>query len=213
MLLKRRARRRLVGAIALVLLAVIVLPVVLDHEPKLVQHDLTVQIPSQDAGKFGARVLQKSETAATPGRTTGPAPAPESSGTMGKLEPSKPEAKAEASPKAAPKQPSESASKPPAGRKEPASRKATSEEKRALALLNDEAYVVPLGAFSNPDNAKQIREKVAAAGFQTYIEKIDARGVEQTRVRAGPFENRAAAEKARDKLKSLGIPVGQVSPR
>jgi len=40
-----------------------------------------------------------------------------------------------------------------------------------------------------------------------------ARGAEQTRLRAGPFDSRESAERARDKLKSLGIPVGQVTSR
>ena len=71
LMLKRRARRRLVGAIALVLLVVIVLPVVLDQEPKPVRHDLTVQIPSQDAGKFGVwtkadSIVQFDDLVATP---------------------------------------------------------------------------------------------------------------------------------------------------
>src|SRR3954471_12128515 len=74
LMLKRRARRRLVGAIALVLLVVVVLPIVLDQEPKPVRHDLTVQIPSQDAGKFGSRVLQTPSpaTEAAPAAAAGP---------------------------------------------------------------------------------------------------------------------------------------------
>jgi cell division septation protein DedD len=32
-------------------------------------------------------------------------------------------------------------------------------------------------------------------------------------VRAGPFTSRSAAENARDKLKSLGLEVGQVAQR
>jgi cell division septation protein DedD len=32
-------------------------------------------------------------------------------------------------------------------------------------------------------------------------------------VRAGPFKSRDAAEKARDKLKALGLEVGQVAQR
>ena len=55
--MKRRARRRLVGAIALVVFVVIALPIVLDSEPKPISQDLTIQIPSQDAGKFATRVL------------------------------------------------------------------------------------------------------------------------------------------------------------
>ncbi|CAN5228975.1 SPOR domain-containing protein [soil metagenome] len=45
---KKRARRRLVGAVALVLAVVIGLPMVLDSEPKQVADDITIQIPSRD---------------------------------------------------------------------------------------------------------------------------------------------------------------------
>jgi len=58
-LLRRRARRRLVGAIALVVLIVVLLPIILDQQPRPVTQTLTVQIPSQDedAGPFNTRVL------------------------------------------------------------------------------------------------------------------------------------------------------------
>jgi DedD protein len=55
--LRRRARRRLVGAIALVVLAVIVLPIIFDKEPKPVNQDIVIQIPSQNAGRFNSKVL------------------------------------------------------------------------------------------------------------------------------------------------------------
>jgi DedD protein len=45
---KKRARRRLVGAIALVLAAVIGLPMIFDSEPKPVADDITIQIPPKD---------------------------------------------------------------------------------------------------------------------------------------------------------------------
>lgn len=45
---KKRARRRLIGAIALVLAAVIGLPMILDSEPKPVVEDIVIQIPSKD---------------------------------------------------------------------------------------------------------------------------------------------------------------------
>jgi DedD protein len=44
---KQRARRRLVGAIALVLAAVIILPMVLDATPKPVTGDIAIDIPEQ----------------------------------------------------------------------------------------------------------------------------------------------------------------------
>jgi DedD protein len=193
LMLKRRARRRLVGAIALVLLVVVVLPIVLDQEPKPVRHDLTVQIPSQDAGKFGSRVLQ----APAPSKEAAPAAPAEQ----------KQEAKAaEAPPKAAARPAARPADRATSARKD-------DEAKRALALLNDSGYVVQIGVFANPDNAKQARDKAAAAGYATYIEKIQSKEGEQTRVRAGPFGSRESAEKARDKLKQLGMPVGQVTAK
>src|SRR5688572_25912301 len=45
---KKRARRRLVGAIALVLAAVIGLPMILDSEPKPLATDISIDIPSKD---------------------------------------------------------------------------------------------------------------------------------------------------------------------
>ncbi len=45
---KKRARRRLVGAIALVLAAIIGLPMILDSEPQPLAQDISIQIPSKD---------------------------------------------------------------------------------------------------------------------------------------------------------------------
>ena len=46
--LKRRGRRRLVGAVALVLAAVIVLPMVFDPEPKRADVAVSVRIPGEN---------------------------------------------------------------------------------------------------------------------------------------------------------------------
>jgi DedD protein len=45
---KKRARRRLVGAIALALAAAVGLPMLLDSEPKPLTHDIDIQIPAKD---------------------------------------------------------------------------------------------------------------------------------------------------------------------
>lgn len=45
---KKRARRRLVGAITITLAAVIVLPMIFDSEPQTVSQDLLIDIPSRD---------------------------------------------------------------------------------------------------------------------------------------------------------------------
>ncbi|HEY4802242.1 MAG TPA: SPOR domain-containing protein [Paraburkholderia sp.] len=52
---KQRARRRLVGAIALVLAAIVILPMVLDSHPKPVTDDIAIDIPSRPADKAAAR--------------------------------------------------------------------------------------------------------------------------------------------------------------
>ncbi len=48
--LKKRARRRLIGAVALAMLAAIVLPMVMDHQPAPPLRDIQVRIPSPDEG-------------------------------------------------------------------------------------------------------------------------------------------------------------------
>ena len=52
--LKRQARRRLIGAVALTTAIVVVLPMVLDNEPKPVGQDIELRIPNKD--KVGAFV-------------------------------------------------------------------------------------------------------------------------------------------------------------
>ena len=194
-LLKRRARRRLVGAIALVVLAVVVLPIILDQKPRPGPQELTVQIPRQDGGAFKTRVLP-------------PLPSPPAAAQKSEpVEASTPVDKPASVGPAAPKKES-----PQASQKARAKPK-TAEARRAEAALNDEAFVVPLGAFSNPDNAKQVRDRAASAGIKSYTEQVKGQQGEQTRVRAGPFSSRNAAEKARDKLKSLGLEVGAVAQR
>ncbi len=50
---KKRARRRLIGAVALTLAVVIVLPMILDSEPKPLNEDIAIQIPSKDQPASG----------------------------------------------------------------------------------------------------------------------------------------------------------------
>jgi DedD protein len=50
--LRRRARRRLVGAIVLALAAAVLLPLLLENDPKPLGEDVSIQIPPIDSGKF-----------------------------------------------------------------------------------------------------------------------------------------------------------------
>lgn len=62
---KKRARRRLVGAVALVLAVIIGLPMVLDSEPKPLAEDISIQIPPKDKVKTPNGAAKASETSAT----------------------------------------------------------------------------------------------------------------------------------------------------
>ena len=55
--LKRRARRRLIGAVALTTAVVVLLPMLLDSEPKPAGQDIELRIPDKDkAGEFAPRI-------------------------------------------------------------------------------------------------------------------------------------------------------------
>lgn len=56
-------------------------------------------------------------------------------------------------------------------------------------------YVVQLGVFSNPENARELVEHLAKRGIRAHME---------TRVQLGPFLNRAEAEKAQAEMRRLG---------
>ena len=183
--LKRRARRRLVGAIALVTFVVIILPLILDKEPGPAGPPLNVQIPNQESGGFTTRVAPPAiPMPAPPQATPVPAvPAPEKDTGI-------PVAKTEAPPPVA------AAPAPPAPQRVPA-----------------EAWVVALDAFSDAKNVKQLRARLTAAGVKSYTEPVKTSKGELTRVRAGPFPSREAAEKARAKLQGMGLKPGAVASR
>ena len=73
-------------------------------------------------------------------------------------------------------------------------------------------FVVQVVALNDPDKAKQMRDQIAAAGVKTYTEVVPTAKGNVTRVRAGPFASRGDAEKARDKLKGMGL-AGNVIPK
>jgi DedD protein len=88
--LRRRARRRLLGAIVLALAAAVIVPMLLESDPKPLGEDVSVRIPPEDNAKFvnrlsdkgaktsGKEVAAKSEPAKEPAPAE-PAPAsPES---------------------------------------------------------------------------------------------------------------------------------------
>jgi DedD protein len=226
--LKRRARRRLVGAIALVTFVVIILPLILDKEPGPAGPPLDVQIPKQESGGFTSR-------AAPPALQMPAAPVVEkkAEGPAAKAEPVPP--KLESPPIKAAALPASTGPSPikaessrakveplPAGAEPAVANKAASApapaavkagQERAQTALADPAWVVSLDAFSNAANVKQLRTKLSAAGIKSYTEPVKTSKGELTRVRAGPFASKEAAEKARTKLVAMGLKPGAAVSR
>jgi DedD protein len=63
--LKRRARRRLVGAVVLALAAAVILPLLLESDPKPLGDDVSIRIPPVDDGRFVNPLSPDKTTGAT----------------------------------------------------------------------------------------------------------------------------------------------------
>jgi DedD protein len=185
---KKRARRRLVGAVALVLLMIIALPMILqDRTAKAPKQDVVVSIPSLDEKLGPDQKLESESIAPAPIQAVAPA-----------AEASSPEATA-AKPAETPvtSNPPSPAVVTPAKTEEPAK-----VETKAAAGGN---YFVQIGVFSDPDKVKQMQEKLSEKGLKSSDELIDTAKGKKTRLRVGPFEAKKDAESAMEKIKSLGL--------
>ena len=193
--LKRRARRRLIGAIVLVTGMVVVLPMVLDTEPGPVSQEVTVRIPSTDAGTFTTKVA--------------PLPAPR----VAESRAARPQAeeKSAAAPEAIKEKP-EPAVKPETAKPAKAPVRPAAKTVKPASKAAGGQFVVQVIALADADKAQRMQQQIAAAGIKSYTEIVKTVKGDVTRVRAGPFPMREAAEKARDQLKSLGM-SGNVTAR
>lgn len=226
--LKKRARRRLVGASALALLAAVVLPMVMDHEPRPVNQDIQVRIPSQDGNAgFASRILP-AKPAATPLPPVASAE-PKAEAAAAASPDAKPDAKAKAevaapTPKpAADAKPAEKPAEKPADKpvekpavkpaEKPADTKVAEKAPEAKpAETGAEQWVIQLGAYKEAGNVKLLLSKLKGMGVPAFTEKLDSPQGPRTRVRAGPFPSKEAAEKARVKVKVIGVD-GPIAPK
>ena len=225
--LKKRARRRLVGAVAFAGLAAVILPMVMDEEPKQQVQDIQIRIPAQEQAPFTPKLKP---AASEKKEESSPAqPAPVAAPAVKAVEPpvnksadktvdkipekvaEKPTAKA--AEKVSEKTPEKTPDKTP---DKSANASNGNDAQRAAAILagkganesapaNGGQFVVLIGAFSNPANVKQLQTKIGELGIKVYTEPLDSPGGKKTRVRAGPFANRDAAEKALEKMKRIGV--------
>ncbi len=196
--LKRRARRRLIGAVALTLLAVIVLPLLLEDEPPpasglavrmaVAPAPLPVPVPHPVAQPIQPAEPEVAVVPEPPPPVVSPAPAPKPDpkpepvkSKTGKSEPGKP----------APHPPAAKPAAPPVGTHKP--------------VAPREDFVVQLAALSDTDKAQELKARAVKAGLPAFTDKVG----HLTRVRVGPYPSRAAAVAAAVKLAEHNM-AGQV---
>jgi DedD protein len=200
--LKRRGRRRLVGAIALVLVAVIVLPMIFDSEPRQAPSPVSVRIPSEDDTGFTPKVTPK--VAAAPDKADAkPEPKPEPKAAPAP-EP-KPEPKQEPEPKPEPKPVPK-----PAAKKEPKAPEATPAAPVPAVAAPAGQFMIPVGAYVDPSG---VIAQLKQGKVPYFTEPIATAKGTVIRVRAGPFASQAAADKALAQIQGLGLKPGKVTAR
>jgi DedD protein len=206
---KKRARRRLVGAIALVLLMITILPMVLDDRAgKTPQQEIAITIPSQDGAEFTSKIVPVSPEAPLPAppATAAPTPVPPPAPPAESVKPDEAASNKdiEVAPPAVPlsNKPADTISIPT----QEAAQKAPVEKKQSEPNSSKgNAFSVQIGVFSDPANVKQLQQKLLSQGYKSYTEKVDTAKGEKIRLRAGPFATRETAESALSKIKDSGL--------
>ncbi|MDP2830025.1 MAG: SPOR domain-containing protein [Sulfuricellaceae bacterium] len=222
--LRKRARRRLIGAITLVALMVAILPMVLDNDPKPIGPDVEIDIPSsKNAEPFTTpKNVETPKLAEPPVLSVAPtekaadtkpvAAVPKTEAAPPKVETTIKSVVVGKEPAAKITEKQDEEIRPPAKSADPPiSKPATDkpvERKQASG-----GYIVLLGAFLGESNASQRQARLKELGVKFYIEKIQSPAGEKIAVRAGPYASREEAERMLAKLKSAGIQDGMVAEK
>lgn len=185
LILKKRARRRLVGAIALVLLMVIVLPMILqDRAATQPQEQVTITLPSGSVQKepsdFDSNIVP-TELA----KVDKPAAADTAEQTVDFGAESQTDAEA----KPAVKSPAEMTAKETSKPNEAASHH----------------FYVQIGVFSDVANVKQLQGKLSDLGYKSQTEKISTDKGQKIRLRTQVFGDRNEAAIALENIKDAGL--------
>lgn len=191
--LQRKTRRRLLGAAALTLVAIVALPMLLDNEPKPAGQNISLDIPS----------AEKITEFSPPAPAEIIAPAPETPATTTDTPNHNEVESIPNSPRHATQSTELSPNKP-----KPSESKSTSKSpvvvippiKSRAARADTKHYLLHIGNYSNPEKAAQVAEKLRQNNLNVTIEKSN----NKTRIHVGPFTDREQADKARQLLQKQG---------
>lgn len=227
--LRIKARRRLAGAVVLILAAVVVLPMLLDSEPAPLASNIPIRIPDRQT-PFQPNLSGPEATPAGSGQASASSattnPAPTNSLVTGQVKPEATDKSlqantadaAKASPVAKPTTPPASSSQPSAA---PNAQQRRDDSARALAMLEGRSpvasaptpnapvrgnFVVQAMSLDSSADAQKQRNVLISAGLNNaFVDgPIDVNGRPKYRVRVGPFQSREAAQAAQTRLRTQG---------
>lgn len=225
--LRRRARHRLIGAVVLVFVAVVAFPLLFDSQPRPVAVDTPILIPDrQNTSPLAVDApVPAAQAPAKPLLAPVSTPVATQASLDGKEEVvavAKPSASAVQDTESKPSEKSAAASVPKASAPVVADKPAKPSDKpmaktgddgqKAKALLEGKAadpagrVVIQVGAFADADKVREVRRKLEQAGLKTYTQTVEGKdGKRSTRVRLGPYESRAEADKAAARVRKLDL--------
>lgn len=174
-------KHRLTGAIVMVILAVIFVPMLLDGESPTIISETNIP-PKPD--EFSSKIIPLDEITQPALPETSPSASPTAA------------QPAETEPAAAPStEPAPAPSSAPALAPAPAAL-----NKPQSTAGKPGAWVVQLGSFSSEQNAVALRDQLRAKGYKASVEKTKSGAASLYRVSVGPELERARAEALRDAL-------------
>ncbi len=197
-------KKRLVGAIVLVALAVIFVPFLLEEKqtPPLSSFELEETIPVQPTQKFRSGLVPDEKTATQEAMRAESQEDDYNISDRLDLSEYKPSAVTKETPAAGAKADQgqrKTEAKPAKGSTQAASK---AEKKSAAAAtekkqsVSKKGWVIQVGAFSQKSNADNLHKKLTKIGMKVYIEK----GKKLYHVRIGPFSSRSKAQQHQRKV-------------
>ncbi len=226
LLLKKRARRRLVGAVALVILLMIILPLVLKDRVKTTSNEHAKIVMNEEIDVNALPPAFESMTETSQLATTDEVPSVNNDKEPLGLKEDNNQGNTADNPKQAllPKPVTEDLIANKVAElegKQSANNATTSSNKESVsikstpqtdAVQTQAGFTIQVGAFSDLNNMRQTQANLAKAGFATTTEKVTTPKGDSIRLMAGNYATRESANEALLKLKSIGID-GIIKPK
>jgi len=191
---KQRARRRLIGAVVLMVAAVIVLPIVFETKPRPVSDDISVNVANGQGGKQKPKVEARKAEPLPPSAKADTQQALDAGEEIVPEPAAKPQSGAAVKPAAAAPAAAATAAAPAAAQK-------TAEAKPQ----GSGKFLLLIGAFPSEEKARNWMDKLKASKVPAYVEKKTFADGDRVLLRAGPFSDRDAADAAARKVSAAGL--------